>query len=294
MAKSFTLPKNGADYVLLTPKDILTKDENWIAHKDLVNDFSEILNAVPNIQLRDQINNYFVASIPSEATKLEQSKGIEMTLEKFPELLDYFIASKEKDGEEARKQSALRVGNAEQIFVVNLRDLAELVSGKTEFYTTGWSSRKEAIQRVQYLKHVIEEQGGWRLFYVDNQPVHREADLQIMFKLVWFASAFDFNSEVNNGRGPSDFIISFGSKDKTVVEFKLATNTQLEKNLRSQAEIYSKSSRATQKAFNVILYFSNAELARVRSILAVTKMTESEDVIRIDACKDNKPSGSKA
>lgn len=61
------------------------------------------------------------------------------------------------------------------------------------------------MQRVKFLKHVIENQDGYRLFYVKGVPISRESDLQIMFKLTWFASKFSADAEVNNGRGPADF-----------------------------------------------------------------------------------------
>lgn len=40
--KKFTLPYIGGDYVLLTPKDILTKDEAWINKHDIIGDFLKL------------------------------------------------------------------------------------------------------------------------------------------------------------------------------------------------------------------------------------------------------------
>jgi hypothetical protein len=291
-SKSFILPRRGNDYVLLTPIDILTKDENWIAQKDLVEDFSGVLAAVPNDQLRAQINNYFIARLPTKPTKEHIAKGVEKTLEQFPEVIDYFIASKEADSDGAQARSAEKVSNAIQLFVKNLSALANLILDKTDFYETPWSSKEEAFKRINYLKHVIEMEGGWKLFYVNGEPVRREPDLHIMFKLVWFASKFDSNAEVDNGRGPADFVISFGSSDKTIIEFKLAKNSKLEKNLKSQAELYSDASRATNPPYNVIVYFNEAELTRVLAIISRVKLNK-DSFILIDA-SDNKPSGSKA
>jgi len=42
------------------------------------------------------------------------------------------------------------------------------------------------------------------------------------------------DAEVNDGRGPVDYSISHGAVDKTLVEFKLASNSQLAKNLKSK------------------------------------------------------------
>src|SRR3712207_6984239 len=54
-----------------------------------------------------------------------------------------------------------------------------------------------------------------------------------------YATPLDVNREVNNGRGPVDFKVSMGSADKTLVEFKLASNSQLQRNLANQVAIRS-------------------------------------------------------
>ena len=46
-------------------------------------------------------------------------------------------------------------------------------------------------------------------------------DVQLSFKLVWYKTKFAVDSEVGNGRGVVDFIISKGANDKTLIEFKL-------------------------------------------------------------------------
>src|SRR5581483_9431800 len=105
--------------------------------------------------------------------------------------------------------------------------------------------------------------------------IQRESDLQILYRLTWFATPSDFNSEVNNGRGPVDFAISRGSKDKTIVEFKLAKNSKLKKHLESQIKIYEEGNR-TQKSLKVIFYFTRSELAKVQGVLRELKL-ENDD-----------------
>ena len=74
---------------------------------------------------------------------------------------------------------------------------------------------------------------------------------------------------------------------------KLAKNTKLEQNLARQAEIYQAASDAKQ-AIKAILYFTEAEFQRVKSILKKLDLEGNRDVVLIDARRDNKPSGSKA
>ena len=111
--------------------------------------------------------------------------------------------------------------------------------------------------------------------------------------MAWFATPSDVTREANDGRGPADYKISRGSADKTLVEFKLAKNSQLERNLMKQCEIYEKASD-TKSAIKVIVYFSASEKARVERILKKLNLAGNKNVVLIDARKENKPSGSKA
>jgi hypothetical protein len=146
---------------------------------------------------------------------------------------------------------------------------------------------------VLFLKDVIENKGGHRIFYVRGKPLEREEDLHILYRMAWFATSSDVTREANDGRGPADYKVSRGSEDKTVVEFKLAKNTQLERNLEKQCVIYEKASDA-KRSIKVIVHFTATQKRRVDRILKSLKLTDNEDVIQIDARKDNKPSASKA
>jgi len=291
-SKQFTLPKFGNQFVLLCPIDMLTKDEAWISHRGFVEDYSQIIASVDNDQLRSQINTYFVSTLPVNANNEDLEKTLEKLVTKFPEILDYYIALKEKDGIGANKQSLEKLKQANEIFVEKLKALVELLD-KTNFYKTSTNSFEEGLARIHFLKHVIEKQDGYRLFYVNGKAITREQDLQIMFKLTWFASSFDSNAEVNNGRGPSDFMVSYGSHDKTAIELKLAKNNKLEGNLLKQAEIYSDAARATHPPIKAILCFSENELAKVKSLLIKHKLENKKEIILIDATPEKK-SASKA
>ena len=140
---------------------------------------------------------------------------------------------------------------------------------------------------------MIENQDGYRLFYVKGKAVERESDLHILFKLVWEGSPSSVDAEVNNGRGPVDFKVSRGAGDKTLVEFKLATNSKLERNIENQVGVYERANRTTQ-SYKVILFFTSHEEAKVRSMLQRLKVPQGAGIILIDARRDNKPSASTA
>jgi hypothetical protein len=291
--RSFVLPCFENDFVILTPKNMLTKEETWINREDLFSEFDLVRDAVPNDQLRGQINNYFLKVLPKKATAVQKKEAEMRTIRQFPQLIDAFIRVKEENGQEAVSISSGRVQFSEQLYLRQFGALAFMLEKHTAFYSVQGKTLQEARTRVGFLKDVIENKGGHKLFYVKGKQVQRETDIHILYRLTWFATGSDVSREVNDGRGPADFKISRGSKDKTLVEFKLASNSQLEKNLLHQTKIYQKASDA-KKSLKVIVYFSIAEHGRVIAILKKLGLEKDDTIILIDARSDNKPSGSKA
>lgn len=291
--KQYTLPFIDGDYVLLTPKDILTKDEAWINRYDIIGDFDDILASVSNMELRAQINEYLLRRIPEDAKKREINDAIAATLRKFPALIDFYIRLKEDSSKEAASLSTKKVHEIETVFIGKVSRLIEDLRDRSAFYATSDDTHEAAYKRVIYLKQVIENNDGYRIFYVKGEPIKRELDLQLMFRLTWYASEHDVNAEVNNGRGPVDYKISRGSKDSTLVEFKLASNSKLRQNLEHQVEVY-KAANNTKKSIKVILYFNDSELAKVLKLMKDLSLKEGKELVLIDAQATNKPSGSNA
>lgn len=299
MPRTFELPWKGDDYVLLCPKDMLTKDDTWINRKDLTDQFEDIPYAIPDAQLRAQINNYFrkVLNPPPdrEPTKAEREAAALATIREFPELIDWYIRYKEEHGDEALDISKLRLQLVEHFMIKGAQRLVRTLKD-TDFYKDqtkeSGSSYEETHRRLAFFKHTIEN-GGYRQFYVDGKPLQREEDIQRLFRYVWLDSSYAVSPEVDHGRGPADFEVSKGSANKTIVEMKLAKNTQLKRNLQHQAEIYKEASGAAH-AIKVIVYFSYADLTKVQKILEELELTGHRDIVLIDARNDNKPSGSKA
>ncbi len=287
----FELPVLDDDYVLLTPRDILTKDETWINRGDFIDNFEMIARAISNDQLRAEVNNYFLQQLSKEPKRKERREAAARALEKFPDIIEHYIRYKEDHGDEAVAVSREKVTDSETLYVSQVRALINRL-GLTAFYQQG-TTYSDTHARVQFLKTVIEDQDGYRTFYVNGQPVRAEKDLQLLFRLTWFGTRHDVNQQVNNGRGPADTSISFGSADKTLVEFKLASNSKLLQNLKHQAEIYARAGSAN-RSIKVILFFTAGERARVEAILKELKLESNPDIVLIDARSDNKVSASKA
>lgn len=293
----FELPYFDGDYVLLTPKDMLTREEAWINQGDMLAQFTQIQVAIPDNDLRQRVDQHFVRQVNERSSARERREAALRTLAAHPEVLDIYIRMKEESAPEAHAQSGHKVEVTETQFVENVRQLAKEIAKLRKQMQPhpgdlSDNALEEARRRVAFLKHVIENNDGYRFFYVNGEPVKRESDLQTMFKLTWCATSFDVNAEVNNGRGPVDYKVSKGKANAALVEFKLASNTGLEKNLRNQVAIYERASN-TKRSLKVILCFNEVEHEKVNRILRTLAAVDNPDIIRIDASRANKTPASK-
>lgn len=294
--RNFELPyfyRNGdsGDFIVLTPLDILSKDEAFISHSSFVGQFRTIANSLENSALRNSINEFFASRLPANPKRGDVEYAIEKTVEKFPEILDYYIRHQEQRKDSASAISAEKVEKLKSEIIETIGQLVRALFKNSEFYNTPTTSYSEALARAKFLRDVIEHNDGYRVFYKDGKPIAQEESIQRIFRLTWFSSPYDVNSEVNNGRGPADYKVSFGERDSTIVEFKLGGSTSLERNLKNQAEIYKRASR-TITDIAVILCYSKLEIARVGRILRKLKIEGAENIIVIDASP--KVSASKA
>ena len=267
--KEFELPYfhlEDGDFILLTPLDILTKDDAFICHNDLTSQFRRIANALENPALRDAVNQFFQERLPRDPREADIEQAIDATLRRFPELLDFYIRYKEVSKDRAAPISAEKVRKLQTELLSTLQEFCEHVAKYSPFFRTQPTSYEAALQRAYYLKQVIEDNDGYRIFFKDGKPIASEDTIQQIFRLTWFATPYAVDSEVNNGRGPADYKISYGARDSVVVEFKLASSSSLKRNLLNQVEIYKKAAKSIND-IKVILCYSKSEIVKVNRTL---------------------------
>lgn len=290
---TFYLPYCNGDFVLLTPKDMLTRDDTFINRSDMIRNIQEISLSIPDKALRFQLNQYFCEMLEKgkKLSKTEKDRYTEFFIRQHPELIDYYLKFKEEHQEQAISISSENVRDVQFIFNTQIEQLINLLRNTTAFYQISPDAHTEAKKRILFLKHVIEDQEGYKLFYQhDGTPIKRESDLQVIYRLVWYGTELDVNREVNNGRGPVDYKISFGKKNSSLVEFKLASNSKLKQNLAKQVDIY-KTASETQRAIKVILFFTDSECDKLYRTLNELELTGNDDIVLIDA-RNNKESAS--
>jgi hypothetical protein len=299
VSETYQLPKFGSSYVILSPKDMLRREETWINRRELVGNFRQLAASLPDGVLRAQLNNYLAMQLiyAPDATEKERNEKYQRVVNdalfKFPGVIEHYIRQKEDDGDKATAVSSEEVREVADWFVEKVREAVAGVLSPSGFYDLAYNSYAAALERLKFLKRCIEDMDLYRLFYHDDKPIQREQDLQLLYKLTWFGSVFDLNAEVNNGRGPVDFKASRGSQDMSLVEFKLAKNPHLKRSLQNQLAIYERANN-TKKSIWGIFFFSSEEERRASGILTEVGMAGADNVVMIDCRDDNKPSASHA
>lgn len=291
--RRYYLPKLRDDFVLLTPIDMLTRDDTWISHPDMLRRFSALPEAVEDSALRAQINNYLGTLLTKKSSAQERAEAALKTIRRYPQLIDLYIKIKEDTGDEAKSISDAKTRDTHAALVAQVKRLVEDLDAKTDFYDKPWTSYDECLERVLLFKHYVEHQDGYRILNRAGKAPLKETDVGLFFGFTWCRTQFDVNREPNNGRGPVDFKASFGSGDSSLIEFKLASNSSLKRNLEKQVAIYEAANK-THTTVKVIVCYTAAEQAKVARILKQLKFEADESVVVIDARHDNKPSASKA
>ncbi|MGV3714350.1 hypothetical protein [Pseudolysinimonas sp.] len=293
VSETRNLPVYDGDYVLLTPTDMLVRDATWINYGDMIQRYPEIADSVEDGVQRSRINRYFERRLSELSGRDKEKHARQDTISRFPELLDVYIALREAAGDQAVAVSREELDYLRKVFVDFLSDFVRDFWQQPEMADRPpATSLEEALYRVGVFKKWVEDKDGWRSLN-DARGRAKEADVQRLLFLTLQVSKFDVNREVNNGRGPVDIKVSIGSKDSSLIEVKLASNTGLKRNLERQVEIYQRANE-TPNAVKVIVYYSEEELRRVEKILRSLGLDDNPNVILVNARSDDKPSGSLA
>ena len=243
-----------------------------------INTWSNYLNSPNQKQNYIVIYNYLLGlSLP------DRLNFVNITFSQFDTFyLNLDIKQKENKKDLSKKLSKEKIDKIKNELISTITKFCENVLEKSDFFEIKPNSYNEALKRAIFLKDVIENNDGYRVFYKDGKAIASEDTVQRIFRLTLYASPYDVNAEVNNGRGPADYKVSFGSGDSTIVEFKLGKSTSLKNNLKNQTEVYKKASKSISD-IKVILCYTTSEISKVNRILKGMDQLGAENIIIIDA-----------
>lgn len=280
---TYDLPFTDGDFVILTPADLLTKDETWINSADMFNRFNVLPDVIGNDQLRSDLNRYLKTRLTRRTGIRERREVQAQALKQFPELIDCYIKLKEDTGDQAVATSRDKVLDTQKLLRDQVQRAAQDLTEKTDFFAKPWMSYDEALAAVETFRTYVEDQDGWRVINRGNGKVFaNETEVQGFFGLLLQPSRFDVNREANNGRGPVDFKLSMGALDKSLIEFKLAKSNSLERNMANQVAVYEKANKTNTSVFVVICY-SKAEVAKTARVMKKLGLEDqdAEDVRKV-------------
>lgn len=150
------------------------------------------------------------------------------------------------------------------------------------------SSFEASKEILFHYKHWVENQKGFSVI----QGVESKNEEKIVQRTLHGCAGYycninglDISPESNTGRGPVDFKISRGN-DKTVVEIKLTSNSQVVHGFEVQIEEYAKSEHTENKIF--LLVDNGRESQRINKVIESYEKRKAEgknpaDIIIIDA-----------
>jgi hypothetical protein len=200
--EKYYLPQLRDDYMLLTPLDLLTRDDTWINHSDMIRKFPLLPEAIPNAQLRSRINRYFRQRLGEKPNAKRVRDAAAETIRRYPELIDRYIRLQEDEGERAEEVSASKVEETERVLIDQVKRLIAQLEAETDFYDQPWTSYEECLARVRYFKAYVEDKDGWRLLNRAGEAFSNEKEVQLAFGLVWCNTDFDINREPNKRSWP--------------------------------------------------------------------------------------------
>jgi len=280
----YDLPFTDGDFVILTPSDLLTKDDTWINQSDMLSSFDQLPGVVDNDQLRADVTNYLRKRLTRRSSERERREVRRRALLQFPELIDCYIKLKEDTGDQAVAISRDKVDDIQEMLRDQVQRAARDLAEKTNLFAKPWTSYDEAVQAIETFRDYVENQDGWRVINRGGgKGFANETEVQGFFGLLLQPSRFDVNREANNGRGPVDFKISMGL-DNTLIEFKLAKSSSLERNMEHQVAVYEKANKTDSSVF-VVIGYTKTEIAKVARVMTKLGLGQpgARTVVVIDA-----------
>lgn len=288
---SYVLPTYKGDYVLLTPRSVLTRNDTFINKNDMIANINRFAPSIGDEALRYSLNAFIDRIFfNAEVKKKERDEAVLSFIQANPEIINYYLKFKEDSGAQARAINDQDIELVKRQFIDSADRISRVLLSSTGFYAKRATSFNEALEKVLFLKDAIENGDLYLTLWHNGRP-SSERDIQLLFKLVWQNSQYDLNREVNNGRGPVDYVVSKGSADKAVVEFKLAKNSKLRQNLKNQVEIYKKANK-TEYGITVIVFYTEKEQHNLENLLNELGLCGNKQIVLIDARRDNKVSAS--
>ncbi len=191
----FYLPEFNCQYVLLTPVDLLTQSVPWINRPDLFEKFGGMLESIDNVELRQQVNKFLLQKLapppgyPKDKEYRPPKKDVRdaysRALELYPDLANWYVSEKEKDGVQAVAQSKRKVERAGDLYRSRVIEFVSQTLRPSGFYDQSPVEIQELISLFADSLAV----SGEKLFLGDDGLLNdlNTDDVKLICTLAWCA-----------------------------------------------------------------------------------------------------------
>lgn len=266
--KDYYLPIYDGEHVILSPIDILTKDNTWICKNDVIkshSQFKKVLNHISDGNFAKEVFDFYDRSMLLATGKRNEyhRKVMNDLIKKYPSYLDYYIKYKtESDGEkEASKLTKERIFKAKSLFLNNGNELISHLKDTT-FFQQKINKTSDLREKILLLKNILDKNAN--PLFIKNKKVTNAKEIKILFSILLKAN----NCLINK------------FKLGNLFEIKMATNPHLDNFLLERSKI------DTNRQVVVIICYSLKKANEIRSSIGKFNLSNDENIIIIEAVHD--------
>lgn len=255
--KEYYLPyiskENSESFIILTPKDLLSKNKAWINRESMVADFDDIVDSLSNEQLRLKLRQLEIKYLPvnqDDCTAEERKIAKNKAIDDCREFIKLYIEFKIDNKRDAFNEIGKVIDNIEIQYINNINDVVSELKKTTDFYNTN-----DVEEKVDILKTFIENGYIKSLAREIDKSEGNKGNIERLFNLIWL-----HETPVDNL--PNKFKLPFN------IILPTSLNNAIK---REEKEIGEKR--------NLVICYSNKHLLNVNSQLSKTKVKYRFEVI---------------
>ena len=258
-------PNDMDGYVILSPIDLLTKDDTWICENDITKShkqYKKVLNHISDTSFSKEVSNFYekeMLTVSGDRSKYHKMVMHDL-INKYPSYLDYYISYKtERIGElEASQLIKKRVFNVKSLFLDNGSYLvSDLVN--YDFFNKYVSNIDELREKTLILKNILDK--NCQSLFIKDKPITNAKEINMLFNILL---------KSNNS-------LDKNIKLKDIFDVKLGTNIYLDKYL------YNRKKDGIVNVVMIICY-SLKKSASIRDMLNKLNISD-ENIIIVEAVK---------
>lgn len=263
--KDYYLPLYKEEHVILSPIELLTKDDTWICKNDVTKShtqFKKVLSHISSGSFSKEVFDFYNKEMLLSSGDRSKHHKVVMNnlIRKYPSYLDYYIKYKtELDGaNEAAKLTKTRVFNATSLFVTNGSNLiSQLVA--TDFFKRKIYDLYTLREKVLILKDIIEK--NCSPLFIKDKRITNAKEIGMLFSILL---------KVNDCNGNK-------FKLKNSFEVKLASNPYLDN------YFIDRSNNCEPTTVVMIICYDIKKSNAIKNLIAKYNLSDDENIIIVEA-----------